>query len=829
MLSVGVLMIYLTTALLAAMTQSAASTDLENRIQALLTQMTLEERVSLCHGFDSMHTNGIERLGIPKLRFSDGPHGVRETDGKTSTYFPTGIALASTWNPELARQMGVALGQEAKNFGVAMVLGPAVNMIRTPIGGRSFEYMSEDPYLTSRLAVRYVQGVQSEGVMACVKHFAANSVENERTTVDARVEERALQEIYTRVFRDTVLEGKTWSIMCAYNRLNGPYCAENETLLQTMLREQWAFPGFVVSDWGAVHSTIPTALHGVDLEMPGGNDNYLGAPLLKAVKEGKVPESAVNRKVRNYLRAVLSMGLDKPKPAYRADFKAHQSLAQKIAEEAIILMKNSGKILPLDANKLGSIAVIGPKANQLNHGGGGSSFVPIVEHEFSPLEGIKARLGNRVQINVAMGIDPRASGSEPIPGDVLFADESCVIPGLKARYEGGGKVLERTDAAIDFDWEGKGPGNGLPDDEFKAEWTGFLKPKVSGKYRIGTSSDDGSHLWLDGKMVVDNGGEHGVESRFATIELEAGRVYRLRADFTEARGSAVMQLVWTRETRDMTPMMQEAVEAARKSDVAIVFAGTTHAWDTEGNDKPDLSLFGNQERLIKEVAAVNPRTIVVLVNGSAVETDGWSAQTPGIVEMWYAGMEGGTAIAKVLFGDTNPSGKLPISFPRKLADSSAHAKGDIPWSKGVLNYSEGMEIGYRWFAGHKIAPSFPFGHGLSYTTFEYQSASTETSTGAAICHVKIKNTGSRDGKETVQVYLRPVKVSVFRPERELRGFAKVELQPGEQKTISIPLDPWAFSVWDVASKKWVLAPGDYEVLVGSSSADIRLKQSIKVK
>jgi beta-glucosidase len=714
------------------------SLSVDARINDLLPRLTLEEKISLIHGDTKFTTAPIPRLGIARRWLSDGPHGVREDvaadawspAGRTddfSTNMPADLLLAATWNPDLARAFGTVIGQEAVARGKQIMLGPSVNIQRTPLCGRNFEYMGEDPFLTSRIAVNYIKGAQSQGISSCVKHFALNNQELNRGTIDVEVDERTLREIYLPAFKAAVQEAGVLSVMGAYNQLRGQHCCENDYLLNKILKDEWGFQGLVVSDWGGAHDTKEAALNGLDLEMgtKGSYDEYyLAGPFLAALRRGDLPVSVLDDKVRRNLRVMFATHLigNDSAAANKGSLNTpeHQSIARHIAEEGIVLLKNQDDALPLNPLKIKSIAVIGANATHKFAAEGGSAGIKAF-YEITPLEGILRRVGEKI--------------------DVTFSE-------------------------------------GYP---------------------------------------------HPLQRRRRPTTAASGIATAPSTEPTTAQFLA-----------SSPEMIERAVRAARQVDVAIVIAGTNHSFgfDTEGADRKNLKLPYNQDELIQRVVQANPRTIVVLISGGAVEMDPWVNQVPAIVQAWYPGMEGGNAIAAVLFGDINPSGKLPCTFPKKLEDSPAHALHAYPGTDGVEHYEEGLLVGYRWFDTKNIEPLFPFGHGLSYTHFDYSALNIVTPNNAseppAIITANIANTGARDGSEVVQVYIHPDHPSVPRPDKELKGFQKVFIRAGQQQGISIPLNRNAFSFYDPEKKGWVAEQGDYTILVGSSSRDIRLKSTFKL-
>jgi len=706
-----------------------SSVPVEQRVQDLLGRMTLQEKVAMLAGADWMQSVPNERLGIPSIRMSDGPLGIRSWSGPSSemraedakekvqtTAFPAGVAMAATWDTELVQSEGQAIAQEMKALGRDMILGPTVNINRTPLWGRNFEGYGEDPYLTSRLGVAYIKGVQGEGVIATVKHFDANNQEFERHRINAVVDERALHEIYFPAFKAAVEEAGVWSVMSAYNKVNGVYCAENPFLLKDTLQKEWGFKGFVVSDWGSTYSTAATVNAGMDLEMPGGEPakNWLKKPesqaagnggawlapekVLADISAGKISTATIDDNVGRILRVIFVSGqFDKPhhKPTGDVDTPEQRAVARKGATESIVLLKNEGAILPLDAAKIHSIAVIGPNASVAQTGGGGSSLV-APKYSVSPLKGIQDRAGQSVQVSYALG------------------------------------------AAM----ETKNGGKGTPEEQ-----------------------------------------EH---------------------------------------------LRNEAVSAAAKADAAIIVVGRSPKLESEDFDIKTLDLPAGQDELIEAVAKVNKHTIVVINAGGPVIMSKWIGGVPAIVDMWYGGQEGGNAIADVLFGLANPSGKLPVSFVKRWEDSPAY--GHYPGKNLQVEYAEGIYVGYRYFDKKNVEPLFPFGYGLSYTKFDYSDLKVSADGNKPITvSVQVRNSGSRAGAEVVELYVHyDGHSSVDRPVQELKGFQRVNLAPGESKAVHFTLDKNATAFYSTAKKDWVTESGQFDVLVGSSSRDIRAKGSFGV-
>lgn len=691
----------------------------EAKITALIKKMTLEEKVGMLHANSSFTSAGVKRLGIPEMVTSDGPHGVRVEHGRgwtplknvddAGTYLPTGNTLAATWNRKLGYDFGAVLGSEAKYRGKDVILGPGINIIRSPLNGRNFEYQSEDPYLIAQMAVGYIKGVQDQGVSASLKHFAANNEEVDRGTVNVEMSERALREIYLPGFEAAVKKGQVNTVMGAYNKFRGQYATENKYLINDILKGEWGFKGLVMSDWGAVHNTMEALENGTDLEMGSDigtpplkyNQFFMGDTVIALVKSGKVPVALVDDKVRRILRVMFKTNMIGAKrTAGTYNTKAHQQTALKVAEEGIVLLKNEDNVLPLVKENIKSIAVIGQNADRENAMGGGSSQVKA-KYEITPLQGIKNLVGSMVNLQYAQG------------------------------------------------------------------------------YKIARNQ---------------------------------------QAD---------------------AALIQEAVNIASKADVAIIFCGWTHgydyskwddnAYDAEGVDKPDMNMPFGQNELIKAVLKANPKTIVVLMGGGPIDISGWVGESKAILEGWYPGMEGGTALAKIIFGEVNPSGKLPMTFPKKLEDSPAHKLGEFPGINGTVHYKDDIFVGYRYFDTYKVEPQFPFGHGLSYTSFLYQNAVKKVTGDKQVTYsVDLKNTGKKDGAQVVQVYVEPINPLVPRPRKELKAFEKVFLKAGETKTVKFILNKEAFSYYDEKKKAWVADNGQYLIAVGNSSKDIQASGEVKL-
>ena len=811
---------------------------LEQRVEALLEELSLREKVLLLSGIDAWHTYPVERLGIPSITMTDGPHGVRASQPETgrqvgpATSFPTGVSMASSWNPELVEQVGKALAEETRALGCDILLGPCVNIVRTPLAGRNFESYSEDPYLAGVIGTAYVQGVQSKGIGTSLKHFACNNQEFERFRGSSEVDERSLREIYLAQFERIVKEANPWTVMCSYNRLNGIYASENYFLLSEILKGEWNYEGVVVSDWGANHTIVESVEGGLDIEMPGPA-KYYGNLLIDAVNTWQIEEVEVDKAVRRILRMLINSGKmdsEKPLPVGSINTKAHQDLARKLAEEAITLLKNEGAILPLESIQGKMVAVLGPNAADFPVSGGGSSSLEP-PYRISPLEGLIKKFSGKAELRYEQGCDnyvelPTLKGNKIQPAK---GEEK----GLLGQYFdnlnfSGNPVLERVDQRMDFWWFGKGPAQELGNN-FSARWAGQIKPDQSGLHTFGLSNSGISRLYLDGQLILESSTEGtagDVETQSNTVEvnLEAGKFYDILVEFVRL---AYQNFGHLRVTFAFTPPPEQdkrfdrALEAARQADYVIFFAGMPENFETEGRDRPHMHLPGKQNELIEAVSSVNPNTIVVLNCGSPVEMP-WIDHVPAVIEAYYPGLEGGNALANIISGELNPSGKLTVSFPKRYEDNPSYV--NYPGTKQVF-YGEGIFVGYRYYDLKEVEPLFPFGHGLSYTAFEYSkfTCPTKAKIGDAVkVSIQVKNVGPRAGKETIQLYVYDKEASLPRPMKELKGFRKIELDPNETKVVEFTLNERDFAFYDPYLGRWVAEPGEFEILIGGSSRDIRL-------
>ncbi|HVT41849.1 MAG TPA: glycoside hydrolase family 3 C-terminal domain-containing protein [Acidimicrobiales bacterium] len=813
------------------MTADAPTSELEMEIDRLVGAMTLDEKASLTAGASLWYVPGVERLGIPSLKVSDGPSGVRGDSmaGRRSLSFPCGMAVGSTWNPALVGRMGEALAAEARSKNVHVLLGPTVCIVRTPLAGRTFESFSEDPLLTARLAVAYVRGVQDGGVACCIKHFACNDQEHERMTISAEVDERTLHEIHLVAFEQAVTDAGVWSVMTAYNKVNGIYCGEQPDLINGTLRDQWGFDGLVMSDWFGTHSTAPAALAGLDLEMPGPSA-WLGPTLAAAVRGGEVDESVLDGQVRHMLRLMGRVGIlgrgTVPTEEAEEDDRDRRAVARRLATEGTVLLVNDG-LLPLEPSAVSSVAVIGPNARQLAMGGGSSEVTP--HRRRSVADALAERLpGALVTADVGCRID---RGLRPIDLGLIdtngFAVDYFDNPGLD-----GDPVATGTAHAARILWIAP-PLPSLTTGAWSVRIRGRFTPDVAGAWRLGLESAGRSVLRLDGEVIVDNTdpargqGFYGAGSApvEVTLDLAAGRSYDLAVEvWPRSASNPIMGARIGASPPDTGDEFERAVRAASEADVAVVVVGSNGEWESEGHDRPDLSLPGRQRELVEAVLDANPRTVVVVNAGSPVEMP-WADRAGAVLMTWYPGEEGADALADIVVGLAEPSGRLPLTIPARVEDGPAGLGVEgarYPGVEGRLEYGEGVLVGYRFYETTHLAPRFEFGFGLSYGDVVYEEVAADATRVA----VRVRNTGGRAGSEVVQVYLRSPEAPVRRPDRELVGFAKVSLEPGAEETVEIPLGAAAFRFWDVETHGWRSEPGRYELLVGASSRDIRASTEV---
>ena len=814
----------------AAVAQNAAPApaDVEARVESILSRMTLEEKIDLLGGVNGYAVRGVPRLGVPQFLTADGPIGVRNYGPATA--MAGGIALASTWDPQLALRVGTEIGRDARAKGVHFLLGPGVNLYRAPMNARNFEYFGEDPFLASRIAVGYIEGVQSQGVSATVKHFMGNNSEFDRHNIDDQIDERTMRELYLPVFEAAVKEAHVGAVMDSYNLTNGEHMTQNAMLDTDILKREWGFQGVLMSDWDATYDGVAAANAGLDLEMPGGR--FMNRQTLEpALQQGLVTEATIDDKVRRILRVAVRFGwldrdqLDTSIPRYN---QQGREVALQAAREGIVLLKNDGGLLPLDKKTIHSIALIGPDAFPAVPVGGGSAGVQPF-HAVSFLEGIGNYLGAGVKVYSDRGM-PAVSDLANATQFSTTADGST--PGLQADYFTGAELdapaaVSRVDAHVNF---GMGSRMQFAEHTLSARWTGYFTPKSAGPHDFilqSTGEDGGFYrLYVDDALILDHWKFSKAKLDYATLDLTAAPhkiVLEQRGRSTWLGGEFRLGIV------AHGPYVDDAAKKlAAQADVVIVAAGFDPESESEGSDRT-FALPPGQDELISAMAAANKNTIVVISSGGGTDMRAWIDHVPGLIEAWYPGQEGGTALAEILFGDVDPSGKLPVTFDRSWEESPVHDSYYPPGGTSKLTYSEGVFTGYRGYDHASRTPLFPFGYGLSYTTFSFSNLSiTPSSTGDGQCAVSfdVTNTGARAGDDVAEVYVGDAHASVPRPPKELKGFARVSLQPKQTQRVTVTLNRRSFSYYDVAGKTWRADAGQFQVLVGSSSAQIELRGSV---
>jgi len=811
-----------------------------DKIDALVKELTLEEKVSILSGSDAWHTTPVERLSIPRVKMTDGPNGARG-DGVSkvsSACYPNGSAIASTWDTELVESLGQSLGREAKSKDADVLLGPTINIHRHPLGGRHFECYSEDPYLTGAVTVAYVQGVQSENVAACVKHFVGNDTEYQRHTVSSNIKPRTLREIYLLPFEMGVKQGGALSVMSAYNQLNNIYCSSHEELLISILKEEWNFPGYVVSDWGAALQTIENANGGLDCEMPGPAKTW-GENLVKAVKDNKVEGALIDDKVKRILRIAEFTGrLDNPeeKPEESNDLEEDRILIKKAASEAMVLLKNDN-VLPFNKSELKSLAVIGPNAEKGQFIGGGSATVKP-HYVIHPLEGLIENLKESIEVKYAKGCHTHKF-LPAIDKNLIRCPETEESGFLVEFYKGedfAGEVLDSSVMRGGRFWALTGFGmdvaSKMERPSLSVRFKAILSPKISGEHMFELVSIGPARLKVDGEEIVDNWSSqepgdaffsYGSAPRRSSINLEEGREYILEIEYKwQGRFPAVQIGMLPPDEEDL---MERAVSLAKECDAVVMVVGTNSDWETEGNDRSSLGLPGDQDILINKVVEANPNSVVVINTGSPISMP-WIKETKAILQSWFPGQEFGNALYDILFGETNPSGKLPTTFPMKLDDTPAYSH--YPGENLQMDYLEEIYVGYRWYEKEKIKPLFPFGFGLSYTNFEYSNLRIippKKEDSAIAFSVTVSNTGDAQGKEVVQCYVGVQNSSVERALKELKKFSKVDLNSGESKELIFELSERDLSYWNEDEKSWSVEPAEYKIYVGGCSDDTPLEAS----
>jgi beta-glucosidase len=806
-----------------------SAAEIDQRAESILARMTLEEKVDYIGGVNAFYVRAIPRLGLPALRMADGPIGVRNYG--PSTAYAAGIALAASFDVGLAQKVGAMIGRDARARGVHFLLGPGVNIYRAPLCGRNFEYFGEDPFLAARMAVAYIEGVQAEGVSATVKHFLGNNSELDRHHTSSEIDERTLREIYLPTFEAAVREAHVGAIMDAYNLVNGVHMTQHDYLNNQVVKNQWGFGGVIMSDWDATYDAVAAANGGLDLEMPSGKIMNRET-LLPAIHEGKVTEATIDDKVRRILRTAVRFGwldreqTDRHVPLYSQDGRA---LALESARASMVLLRNQGDLLPLDRAKVKSVALIGPGAYPAAPVGGGSAMVrPFAAVSF--LQGLNDKLAGTATVSWSRGVVPL---QEVFDSTAFVTAPSGGQGGLAAEYFDNptfaGTPLARVDEHVSFSWDRPNAWPIGQSKQFSARWSGYFVPPTSGDYRFAVSTYglDEYRLYVDGKVVMERSRE--VQPlNLRTLPLHAGKAVAVRLEYVHGDHHARLGM-GIRKVADLVE--PEAKLLAARADVAIVLAGFDPTNEGEGQDRT-FQLPTGQDELIDIVRGANKNTIVAVTSGGGVDMSRWVDGVRAVLQTWYPGQEGGTALAEILFGDVSPSGKLPATFERRFEDSAVY-KSYFPDTAKKIPYREGVFLGYRHFDKTGAKPLFPFGHGLSYTTFRYSALTVSpdamSGDGPVTVAFDVTNTGKRRGAEVAQLYVADRHAPVPRPPKELKGFAKVALQPGETAHIKLPLDRRALSYYDVTTKQWRADPGEFELLVGSSSQKIELRGKLALR
>ena len=807
-----------------------------DRIEALISELTLEEKVSILSGSSAWHTTAVPRLNIPRVKMTDGPIGARgdSVSGATSACFPSASCLSSSWDKDSVEEIAKAIGIEAKSKDADVLLGPTINLHRHPLGGRHFECYSEDPLLTGELASSYVKGVQSVGVSACLKHFIGNDTEYQRHFVSSNIDDRTLRELYLLPFEMGVKAGSL-SVMSAYNQLNNVFCSSNEEILTNILKEEWNFPGYVVSDWGAAQDTIGNANGGLDCEMPGPARSW-GENLVKAVNNGKVDEEVVDDKVRRILRVADFTGrLDDPteSPEQSNDLEEDRLLIRTAGSEGMVLLKND-QVLPFKKETVKKLAVIGPNALKGQYLGGGSASLNP-HYVVHPLEGLKSAFGDSAEINYAKGCHTYKF----LPG--ISSDLFKENDGFKVEFYNGqdfeGSPIETKILKGNKFWAMGGFGLDIVAQSerpsLSVRFSGELQPEHSGEYNFEIFSIGPSKLSINGENLIDNWSSQepgdaffgmGSAPKREKIKFEKGKTYSLEVEYKwEGRFPAVQIGM---QPPDQFDLMEEAINLAKEADAVVLIAGTNSDWETEGNDRANLDLPSNQNELIETICKLNKNTVVVLNTGSPCEMP-WIDNVNAILQCWFPGQEFGNSLADILIGKVNPSGKLPTTFPKKLSDTPAYST--YPGKDLQMDYEEGLFIGYRWYDRESIEPLFPFGHGLSYTSFEYSNLRAippKGNSSVAAFEVDITNTGDVEGKEVLQGYITVNKSQIERPQKELKKFEKISLESGETKKVKFELSEKDLSFWSTENNAWQVEPAEYLFSIGASATDI--KDSVSV-
>lgn len=807
---------------LMAQTYKDRNASVEDRVEDLLRRMTLEEKIDYIGGYKGFYIRGIERLDLPEIKLTDGPVGTHK-DGK-STAYPAGVLSAATWNRDLVYRLGEQLGRDSRARGVHILLGPGMNIVRSPLCGRNFEYFTEDPYLNSTIAVQYVKGLQDQHVVATLKHYAANNQEWDRNNVSSDIDIRTLHEIYLPAFKAAIDAG-AGAVMDSYNPVNGEHATQNSYLNNTVLRDMWGFDGIVMSDWSATYDAVAAANGGLDLEMPRAkwmNKEHL----VPAIREGSVCESTIDEKVRRILRVIFRFGFfDNPQKDNSIPYDNPQGaeVALELAREGIVLLKNDNGLLPLDPAEVKTVAVIGPNAGAYISGGGSSYTFPF--HSVSVLDGLRK---TGVKVLYSPGVPTLM---ETVDNSMFYTAPGSQTRGLKAEYYDnvrldGKPVKEQIDPVVRIGngWHIADERKGIPFDHCSMRWSGVVRPDKTTDYRFVVRGFDGFRLKVGDDMIISEWRNQGITTREAVVSFEAGKEYPVVLEYFANVHPVDISFGW----REDRLMFDDAVNIARQADVAIVNVGFNESSERESNDRP-FRLPEYQDSLVRCVASVNPKTVVLMNSGAGVDMTRWIGNVPSVLQVWYAGQEGGTAIAEILTGKVNPSGKLPMTFDRRWEDNPAFPYYYDEDGDNRVTYGEGIFMGYRHYDSSETEPLFAFGHGLSYTDFKYSGLKVmKTGDNAFKVSFNVWNSGDFDGAETAQLYIAPVAPAVERPCKELKGFEKKFIRKGETVRMEIELDSSSFSYYDVDSDAFRCDPGKYRILVGDSSDNILLSRTVKL-
>lgn len=823
---------------------NAAADDVERRVESVVKQMTLEEKLDLLGGVNFFDVKGAPRVGLPPMATADGPFGVRRY--ARTNVMAGGIALAATWNTELAQRVGAEIGRDARARGVHFYLAPGVNIYRSPLNGRNFEYLGEDPWLAGRIAVAVIEGVQSQGVAATIKHFLGNNSEFARHATDTAIDERTAREIYLPAFEAAVKEGRVAAVMSSYNLVNGEHMSQNRHYAVDVLKREWGFDGVLMSDWDATYDTLGAANNGLDLEMPSGK--FLNrAALMPLIREGKVSQATIDDKVRRIVRTAARLGwLDRPQldssiPRFNA---AGREAALQTAREGIVLLKNQNGVLPFDSAKIRSIAVIGPNGYPaVLHGGGSVTVVPF--RTTSLLEGLSNELGTKVNVHFARGVaDLRRVASATVFSTAASGGQRGVNVELFDNIElAGAPASTRIDRSINqgtpLDLTALASGEleldlsaASPPKKISTRWTGYYTPAQAGEHDVfvqlaGFSRTFGYRLYVDDKLVADRWTRKIAPLETLRLTFEA-RPYKVVLEHRTETGGLDGSTPFVRLgiVHEGKWVDAAAEQLAAKVDAVVLAVGFDQASEAEDWDRT-FQLPPGQDELIRKIAAVNKSTVVVVTSGGAVDSARWLDSVPGLVQAWYLGQEGGTAVAEVLSGSVNPSGRLPATFERRWEDNPVHDSYYPDAGTRRVSYKEGVFVGYRGYEQRGVQSQFAFGSGLSYTTFKYDSLTIEAAKGSTTnlydVSFTVQNTGARAGAVVPQLYVADVNASVPRPKKELKGFAKILLQPGETRKVTLPLNARSFAFYDVAAKQWRAEAGAFQVLVGDASDRIVLQ------